>query len=91
MTRQECLNAANIATGGHRQSDYGKPEDNFGRIAGLWSAYMGVTITTVDVCMMMAMLKAARVKGANGKPTDDCFVDLCGYAACAAEINGGMK
>ena len=33
---------------------------------------------------MMALLKIARIK--TGTATEDCFVDLAGYAACGAEI-----
>lgn len=40
--------------------------------------------------MMMALLKVARI--ANGKPKADNLVDLIGYAACGAEIEGrGVK
>ena len=89
MTREKCLECAIEATGGRRQTDYGTPENNFSKIAELWSAYMNMPISSIDVAMMMALLKIARVKGASVKPTDDCFVDMAGYAACACEIIGG--
>ena len=71
---------------GQRVQDYGTPEDNFQRIADLWNAYMGgeLRFTPVDTAMMLALLKVARIKTGTG--TDDCFVDLAGYAACAGEI-----
>lgn len=85
MNREECLNEAKRNTTGQRQQDYGSPEDNFGRIAKLWSAYDGrVSFTAVDVAMMLALLKVARVKGSITH--FDNYVDLAGYAACAAEI-----
>lgn len=71
---------------GDREHDYGTPEDNFKTIAGLWSAYIGKEISSIDVAMMMALMKIARIK-AGTKP--DSFVDLAGYAACGAEIAGG--
>lgn len=89
MTRNECLTAAAVATSGKRESDYGKPENNFGMIAALWSDYMCTHITAVDVAMMMALLKVARVRSGNG--SDDSYVDIAGYAACACEINGKNK
>lgn len=84
MTRGECLENAHKAVSGQRQQDYGTPEDSFNRIAALWRAYTGVSFDAHDVAMMMALLKVARIQGGIG--TDDSYVDLAGYAACAAEI-----
>lgn len=83
-TRQRVLKEAERCACGKREQDYGWPEDNFGRIANLWSAYMGVEFTPVDVSMMMVMLKAARIKSGGG--TMDSFVDGCGYFSCGGEI-----
>lgn len=82
--RETCLLLAKECVCGQREQDYGTPEDNFGTIARLWSEYLGKEITPVDVAMMMALLKTARIK--NGGGTEDSFVDLAGYAACAYEI-----
>ena len=84
MKRKETLEAAFECVCGERQDQYGTPEDNFGRIAKLWTAYLGCPISAVDVAMMMALLKIARIK--TGTATEDSFVDLAGYAACGAEI-----
>lgn len=87
MERSEILAAAEKCVCGHRELDYGSPEDNFGKIAKLWSVYLGIAISSVDVAMMMALLKIARVKGAQlGRVSEDSFVDLAGYAACGGEI-----
>jgi hypothetical protein len=86
ITRADVLRCAEKCVCGHREEDYGSPEDSFGLIAKFWSAYLGYDITPVDVGMMMALLKIARVAGGRG--TDDCFIDLAGYAACAGEIAG---
>lgn len=86
VSRAEILDCARYAVTGEREQQYGKPEDNFAIIAKLWSAYKGDSFTPVDVAMMMALLKIARIK--TGVGTVDSFVDLAGYAACAGEIAG---
>lgn len=94
MKRKEVLSLADQCVNGKREQDYGSPEDNFRTIANLWTDYKGVEFTTVDVAMMMALLKIARIK--NGGGTGDSFVDLAGYAACGGElatepVTGGKK
>lgn len=89
MNRAETLDTAKKCVCGQREIDYGSPEDNFKTIADLWSAYKKVEFTPVDVTMMMALLKIARVVG--GSATEDSFVDLAGYAACGAEIASGKN
>lgn len=85
MKRAEILEAAHICVCGEREQDYGSPEDSFGLIAQLWTAYMGTLFTSKDVAMMLALLKVARIH--NGDKMDS-FIDLAGYAACAGEIVG---
>lgn len=84
MTRKETLENAMKCVCGERQDQYGSPEDNFERIAKFWSIYLRFDIDAVDVAMMMALLKIARIM--TGTATDDSFVDLAGYAACGAEL-----
>lgn len=84
MTRPEILQKAEACICGHREQEYGSPENNFQTIADLWRAYKGVDFTAVDVAMMMALLKIARIQ--SGTATEDSFVDLAGYAACGGEI-----
>lgn len=85
MTRSEILQKAKAVVTGERQQNYGTPEDNFKRIASLWNAYKGdVLFDAVDVAMMMALLKIARIS--TGTQTEDSFIDLAGYAACGGEI-----
>ena len=74
---------------GHREQDYGTPEDSFGMIAQLWSAYMKKEVSASDVAVMMGLLKVARL--ASNPQHMDSWVDLAGYAACGGEINGGNK
>ena len=90
MTRAEILDTAKNCVCGKREEDYGSPEDNFDKIAKLWNAYLGNNILdSVDVAMMMGLLKIARIK--SGNATNDSFVDLAGYAACGGEIIGKNK
>ena len=98
MTRKEILTAAEACVCGQREEDYGSPEDNFRTIAELWAAYIegrcvgdGVYVDMLpeDVACMMALLKIGRI--ASGSGTNDCWVDLAGYAACGGEIAGGKK
>lgn len=83
-TRKRVLSEAEKCVCGQRENEYGVPEDNFDRIAKMWSAYMGVEFNPVDVSMFMVMLKAARIKSGGG--TMDSFVDGCGYFSCGGEI-----
>ena len=82
--RADILREAEKMVCGHREQDYGAPEDSFKLIGDLWSAYLGTHITAKDVAMMMALLKIARIRGGRG--TADSFIDLAGYAACGGEI-----
>lgn len=84
MFRKQILENAIQTVCQDRRDEHGQIEDNFGLIADLWSAYIGASVTAVDVAMMMGMLKMARIK--TGKYTQDNFVDLAGYAACGAEV-----
>lgn len=83
MTRKQTLELAAACVCGERQDQYGTPEDNFGTIADFWSAYLKHPVSSVDVAMMMSLLKIARIR--TGTATEDSFVDLAGYAACGAE------
>lgn len=85
MNRANTLEKAKEIVCGHRENEYGSPEDNFKTIADFWSVYKGIEFTANDVAMMMALLKIARIR--TGTATDDSYVDLAGYAACGSEIN----
>lgn len=84
--RSAVLREASELINGQRQSDYGTPQENFGCIAQMWSAYLGpdVSITAGDVCRMMTLLKVARLR--NG-PHHDSGVDGAGYMALGAEMD----
>ena len=90
MNRKEILEAAIKTVCEDRQDSYGMPEDNFAIIAGLWSGYLGdVMLEAEDVAIMMILLKIARIQTGTFKP--DNYIDIAGYAACAAEVAGGGR
>jgi hypothetical protein len=63
---------------GERLQHYGPPTKSFARIAGMWSAYLEVEVTSNDVCAMMVLLKQARQKDGYHR---DSAVDSAGYSA----------
>lgn len=69
---------------GDREKTYGHPGKNINLIASLWTHYMGVSITPDDVCMMMVLLKVARLK--NDPIHRDSQVDIAGYTALMQRV-----
>ena len=89
MSREEILKTASKAVNGDRDKRYGKPEDNFQRIANYWSAYLEEKIDSNDVAIMMILFKVARLQSnlqSNNGADLDSWVDIAGYAACGGEI-----
>lgn len=85
--RENALSDALKAVCGDRDKQYGTPEDNFRRIAGLWTMYLGKGIEPKDVANMMILLKVARTQ--SGVQQRDSWVDIAGYAACGVEVDHG--
>lgn len=83
--REDILELANQCVNGSRDEQYGTPENNFKKIAELWSIYLGFEISDVDVAAMMALMKISRIS--NGNRSVDSWIDLAGYAACGGEIS----
>ena len=82
--------AASIVSGA-RNTAYGAPEDNFARIARLWTAHLANLGFTVelhphDVAAMMRLMKEARL--ANDPSHRDSLVDIIGYTLCHARTVG---
>lgn len=81
--------AARIVSGARRNA-YGHPEDNFQRIADLWTAYLkgdkdqrfGLSphMLPQDVAHLMILMKIARLL--ESPKHRDSVVDIIGYAAC---------
>lgn len=94
-TKQDILQTA-LAAVGDRGLNYGKPENNFKRIADLWNVHLInryaesstagelPTLDPHDVAMMMVLMKVARLE--NTPEHLDSWVDIAGYAACGGEL-----
>lgn len=76
--------AANIIAG-QRDVQYGGPEDNFSRIAKIWSVIFEKEITAEEVAMAMVGLKIARYASKSGFQPDT-WIDIAGYAGCGYEV-----
>ena len=86
VTREDILRTAGELITGDRQATYGSARDSHARIAGMWSSYLGVDVTEVDVAAMMVLLKVSRSRSSE---LADNWVDVCGYAAIAGELEAG--
>ena len=74
---------AQAIVNGERRQDYGDMADSFERIAGLWSAYLGKHVDSLDVAKMMILLKVSRAKHNNHR---DSYIDIVGYVECADRL-----
>ena len=87
MTRKELLDKACSIVNGARDKAYGSPEDSFKCIGQMWNAYLGRRLhrqlSSSDVAAMMSLLEVARIS--SGIYSEDCWIDLAGYAACGGE------
>ena len=81
--RDICFSAAELV-GGDRARQHGDARSLHARIAALWSAYLGQTITPHDAALMMLLMKVARTAG--GTFNFDNYIDAAGYAGIAAEV-----
>ena len=79
----KLLSEAKAIINGPRQDDYGSAYDSFKAVSEMWSAFMGVPIAPHQVAIMLALLKAARLR--NG-PHRDSFLDASAYFALAYEV-----
>ena len=97
ITREYILREAARIVCGDRNEQYGEPEDSFRAIAEFWETYVrercvskgaSVCIQAADVAMMMVLLKVARtIVGTKA----DTYIDIAGYAACAAEAEANNE
>ena len=85
MKREEFLELVRQTVCDKKIQEYGKVEDNFNVIATFWNNYIGqMRFTERDVAVMMMLVKIARIS--TGKNKLDNYVDIAGYAACAADF-----
>lgn len=85
LPRIQLLREAAAIVAGERNVAYGEPEDNFKRIAQIWSVVLGMTVTAEDVAMCLVGLKVARY-GNRGTFQPDTWRDIAGYAGCGYEV-----
>lgn len=94
MNKKEVLDAA-IKAVADRGLNYGKPEDNFERIAGYWRVHfwnrfmIEVPLDGASVAIMMDLMKTARLD--NDPKHMDSWIDKAGYAACGGEIASSVE
>ena len=79
VTTESVLDEARRIIYGDREKTYGSPSKNLKVIARFWGEYLGTSLSPEDVCVMMILLKAARLRNTPGHR--DSVVDICGYAA----------
>ena len=87
MQNGNILPEAHALINAERQGDYGPPSASFARIAALWSAYLGHTVTGKDVAVCMALLKLAREANRHKR---DNLLDAAGYIGLAADMEAGQ-
>lgn len=85
LYRVEALREAARIISGDRDIQYGGPEENFARIAKIWSVILNVPVTEEDVAMCMVGVKVARYANKSGFQPDT-WVDIAGYAGCGYEV-----
>lgn len=86
LPRVDLLRQAASIISGDRDVQYGGPEDNFDRIAKIWSVILGISISREDVSMMMVGLKVARYANKDSGFQPDTWRDIAGYAGCGYEV-----
>lgn len=67
-----------------RGESYASPAVNIDRIGRMWTTYLGTVVGPYDVCVMMAMLKMARL--CNGFHQDS-IDDAAAYLALASSLS----
>lgn len=84
----DWLKTAHDIVHGDREKTYGDPGKNLRLIAQYWSTHTGITITETDVCIMMMLLKIARLK--NNPDHVDSWIDIAGYAALKNKLDNSQ-
>ena len=92
INKEEILKKAKELVTGDRNETHGDAFQNHAEIAEFWNIFLDkklqpmASITAEDVALMMVLMKISR--NTQGKKNNlDNFIDMCGYAAIAGEIN----
>ena len=92
MSKEEIFVKANRLISKTRNETHGDAFKNHAEIAEFWNIFLDkklqsmASITAEDVALMMVLMKISR--NSQGKKSNiDNFIDMCGYAAIAGEIN----
>jgi 2-oxo-4-hydroxy-4-carboxy--5-ureidoimidazoline (OHCU) decarboxylase len=84
MKRKDILERASKLISDDRDKEYGSAQENFQRIADIWTAIKGEQFTASDVGLFMIAVKLARLS-TNPKHIDS-YLDIAGYAALTGEL-----
>lgn len=84
-TFESILQEAERIINGPRRDAYGDAKTSFDIIASGWSELFGGPVTGTDVAIAMVWLKMCRFKQSRDR---DSLVDICGYTALAARLEG---
>lgn len=84
MNRKEILEDAIHLIYQDRQAEYGTPQDNFKRIASLWSVVLETKIEEWQVALCMNQVKVARLVQSPDKL--DGWIDGAAYMAIGGEL-----
>ena len=92
MRKEDILKKASELVTGDRNETHGDAFQNHAEIAEFWNIFLDkklqpmASITAEDVALMMVLMKISR-NNQGKKSNIDNFIDMCGYAAIAGEIN----
>ena len=80
----ETATLAATLVSGDRGFEHGDAVDCFRMISDFWSVYLGIEVTSSQVCQMMNLLKVAR--SAQNPKKEDNYVDSAGYVDLACYL-----
>ena len=89
MNRTDILKEASRIISTDRANDYGPADESFKRIARLWTSYLDVAVSPMDVANMYILSKVQRTLTSPAK--EDTWTDIAGYAALAGEMMTNEK
>jgi len=84
MKRKEIFAEADRLTYNDREQEYGTPQENFARIAKLWSVVLGIEVVEHQVALCMNQVKVARLVQSPEKL--DGWIDGAAYMGLGGEL-----